>query len=110
MLHFGNHRAKAGPSPFLPPSSVSPSSHLHQLHYVGVVQLLEDGNFLVHLLNWAPGGDAAPGGWSGTSGRGATWKKHEPSQSQNKETPLQRGTVGRTILGWRGQSQKDWSG
>lgn len=76
----------------MPPSllRVSPP-HLHQLHHVGVVQLLEDGNFLVHLLNGAPGLDAAPGGWPGPSGRRATWRRHEPSQSQGKETFLCRG-------------------
>lgn len=38
---------------------VARPAHLHQLHHVGVVQLLQDGNFLVDLLDGPLGLHAA---------------------------------------------------
>jgi len=34
-------------------------AHLHELHHVGVVQLLQDGNLLINLLDGASGLQAA---------------------------------------------------
>lgn len=53
-----------------------PGSHLHQLHHVGVVQLLEDGDLLVDLLDGpaglhaALGGGFGPAGWWAACGKG----------------------------------------
>lgn len=47
------------------------SPHLHQLHHVGVVQLLEDGNLLVDLLDGPSGLQAALGSSLGPAGRRA---------------------------------------
>lgn len=44
------------------------NAHLHQLHHVGVVQLLQDGNLLVDLFNGPFGLQAALGGSFGSAG------------------------------------------
>ena len=60
------------------PSALPPlPPHLYQLHHVGMIQLFEDSNLLVHLLDGAPGLDAAPWGWASSSWWGATCRKHK---------------------------------
>lgn len=46
-------------------------AYLHQLHHVGVVQLLQDGNLLVDLLDGPSGLQAALGSSFGSAGRRA---------------------------------------
>lgn len=57
------------------------STYLHQLHHVGMVQLLQDGNLLVDLFNGSSGLQAALRRSFGPAGRRAAWGKGKDASS-----------------------------
>ena len=109
VWHFDNNRDRAGPSPFLPLSSVSP--HLTSTSFT----TLGWSSFLRMAISWYTC-SMGPLGWMQPLGAGRVPRGGgRPGGDMNhprvraKDFPLQRGTVGRTNeVG--GGSQKGWNG
>ena len=62
-------------------------AHLHQLHHIGVVQLLQDGDLLVDLLDGPFGLEAALGGSFGPAGRWAACREGKDGVSGWERAP-----------------------